>query len=484
MKMQKRTNLVVQFSSFLCLKEESSSLTTYWKKYPELERNIKLLQQQQIISSEEDIIAQEFLRWLKKNQDLLQHRHLIAYLQESCFFATHKVYQKLHNYWHLFTWQDYFQWANLLVSSPVKLLLNYDSNLGLKLSTYAKNKIELQLMDEAYKYMSWERASDWGLLKQLKSNNQRKCLQNIGALSGINLEKYLLIWYCFNLLYKPPIPSKNQKLLPPSLSHFIQVTDEYNFLITKKNSELSPINSQQCESILLNCIKYARQYCNPKIVFNNTYLDNLADDKIVDFNNDEPTRTNYNLVNKILSETFSQFSLPQKIIFQLWKGIELTQTEIVTVMSVNYPNFVSQQFHVAREINSMRKILLESLIEGVLLQHKIKLTQDKVSELKTPLDIWLQKHCKEIIGEKISLIYQSLPIDEKEKIKEYLITKDWNLNQDIESELCEKMAIIFQNNMKLEFKLIFPETQKIKLNFIHVIQEWINESVYLFINNS
>lgn len=208
MKMQKRSNLVAQFSSFLCLKEEDSSSIIYWKKHPELERNIRLLQRQQIISSEEDIVAQEILRWLRQNQDSLQHRHLIAYLQESCFFATEKVYQRLQNYWDLFTWQDYFQWSNLLVSSPLKLLSKYDTNFGAKLKTYAKNKIEYQLIDQAYQYMGWERASDWGLLKQLKTNHQSKCLQSIGGLSGKILDQYLLIWGCFNLIYKPPLTEK------------------------------------------------------------------------------------------------------------------------------------------------------------------------------------------------------------------------------------------------------------------------------------
>lgn len=91
MKMQKRTNLVMQFSSFLCLKEESSSLITYWKITPELEQNMRqLLDQQEILAEEDDLIAQEFLEWLRDNQDNLKKKHLIAYLQESCFFATKK----------------------------------------------------------------------------------------------------------------------------------------------------------------------------------------------------------------------------------------------------------------------------------------------------------------------------------------------------------------------------------------------------------
>lgn len=485
MKMQKRSNLVKQFSSFLCLKEESSSLTTYWEKTPELERNIELLQKQQIISSEEDIVAQEFLRWLKKNKDQLQHKHLIAYLQESCFFATQKVYQRLRNYWDLFTWQDYFQWANLLVSSPVKLLSKYDNNFQWKLNTYAKNKIEYQLIDQAYQYMGWERASDWGLLRQLKGGKQRKCLQTIGGLSEANLEKYLLIWECFNLIYQPRSMGKNKQLLPPSLAHFIQVSNEYNFLITKKGNVLSPIDFQQCENILLTCIRFARQYCNPRTIKNEQYFDNLADDMTVYSDDDEENnQKNYDLVNQVLAKTFSELILPQKIIFQLWKGIQLTQTEIVEAMAINYPNFVTQQFHVAREINLVRRILLESLIKVILIDQKVKLTKAKITELKTPLDSWLQQHCKQIIGQKISLIYESLPRKEKETIKKYLIEKDWNFNDEIEGEFCNKIAIILLKNIQSEFNLVFPETHHIKVSFLHLVEEWINDSVYSLVNNS
>ncbi|MBL1210764.1 MAG: sigma-70 family RNA polymerase sigma factor [Geminocystis sp. GBBB08] len=483
--MQKRSNLVTQFSSFLCLKEESSSVITYWEKTPELEQNIQLLLKQQIISSKEDIVAQEFLRWLRKNQDQLKHKHLIAYLQESCFFATQKVYQRLRNYWDLFTWQDYFQWANLLVSSPVKLLTQYDSNLKFKLNTYAKNKIEYQLIDQAYQYMGWERASDWGLLKQLKVGNRRKCLQQIGGLKDINLEKYLLIWECFNLIYKPPLAGRNKKLLPPSISHFIQVGNEYNFLITKKYQNLSSINSEECENILLTCIKFARQYCNPSTITTNEDLDYLTNDKTLNCNNQEENyQDKYDLVNQVLAEAFAKLISPQKILLQLWKGVKLTQTEIAEIMSVNYPNFVTQQFHVAREISLVRTILLDSLIKKILLDEKVKLTQGKIKELKSPLDHWLQEYCQKLLWEKISLIYQSLPSEEKDKLKEYLINKDWTFNDEIEGDFCQKIALTFQKNLQSEFNLVFPESQHIKISFLHLVEEWINDSVYSLINNN
>jgi len=485
MKMQKRTNLVTQFSSFLYVKEESSSLITYWKITPELQRNMELLLKQQIICAEEDKIAQEFLQWLKNNQDQLKYKHLIAYLQESCFFASKKVYQRLQNYWDLFTWLDYFQWANLLVSSPVQLLSKYDGNFKFKLTTYATNKIECQLIDQAYKYMGWERASDWGLLRQLNVSNRRKCLEKIGGLKGSNLQKYLLIWECFNLIYQPRVMSKNKQLQCPSSSHYTQISNEYNFLITKQGNIFSSINSDDCEAILLSCIDFARQYCNPRTIISDKYLDNLSEDMSLDFQEEKDyQQTQWDLVNNILTTTFSQLTMAQKILFYLWKGIEITQIEIVLVMSKNYPNFVTQQYQLAREIKLVRKILLESLIEKILVEQKVKLTKAKITDFKTPLDSWLQQHCKQFLSTKISCIYESLSMEEKENIKQYLINKNWSFNTKIDNQFCLKIANLFQENIQLEFNLIFPETEHIKVSFIHLIEEWMTNYTHLLINNS
>jgi hypothetical protein len=486
MKMQKRTNLVTQFSSFLCLKEESSSLITYWKNTPELERNIKLLLKQQTISSEEDKIAQEFLQWLRKEQDSLKNRHLIAYLQESCFFATQKVHQRLRNYWDLFTWQDYFQWANLLVSSPIQLLSNYDHKFQFKLTTYARHKLEHKLIDQAYQYMGWERSSDWGLLRKLSQSRQKQYLQQIGGLKGNNLEQYLLVIKCFNLIYKSTSQEKNKSLKPPSEQHFREVSKEYNFLVTNKGKNLSSLNGKECENIILNSIKFARQYCSPSM---NNQENELQNNLIFNtpLNNQEELEdreTEYSLVNQILTSAFANLENHQKILFQLWKGLQLTQIEIVQVMIVKYPNYLNQQFQVAREINLVREYLLDKLINQLFVDQQISLTKQKIRELKSPLDYWLKEHCKQLLSGKIYELYQSFTEDEKNYIKYYFIQHNWTINDQEGKNIQASIESRFKQKIVQELQLFFPDSKHINICFSELIEDWINNSAYsLIINN-
>ncbi|WP_040466883.1 hypothetical protein [Geminocystis herdmanii] len=481
MKMQKRTNLVTQFSSFLCLKEESSSLITYWKNTPELERNIKLLLSQQTVSPEEDRVAQEFLQWLRKEQDSLKNKHLIAYLQESCFFATQKVHQRLQNCWDLFTWQDYFQWANLLVSSPIQLLSSYDQKFQFKLTTYARHKLEQKLIDQAYQYMGWERSSDWGLLRKLSQSKQKECLQKIGGLKGNNLEQYLLVIKCFNLIYKSKIHGKNKSLTPPSEQHFKDVSKEYNFLVTNKGKNLSSLTAKECENIILNSIKFTRQFCNPSMNKQENDLNNLMLDNQEDCDDRE---TEYSLVNEILTSAFANLENHKKILFQLWKGLQLTQTEIVEVMVIKYPNYVNQQFQVAREINLVREYLLEKLIKQLFLDQQISLSKQKVTELKSPLDYWLKEHCKQLLSAQIYELYQSFSQDEQIYIKSYLVEHNWTINDQYGKNIQSSIESRFKQKIIQESQLFFPNTKHIKICFAELIEDWINNSAYsLIINN-
>lgn len=473
MKMQKRTNLVMQFSSFLCLKEESSSLITYWKITPELEQNMRqLLDRQQIIAENDDLIAQQFLECLRENQDNLKTKHLVAYLQESCFFATKKVYQRFKIYGNLFTWQDFFQWANLFLASPTQLLAKYNRNRNYKLITYARSKIEAQLIDQTYQYMGWERASDWGLLKQLKTGTRKKCLEMIGGLKGSDLDKYLLVWECFNLIYSPKTVKKNQTLPPPSENHFMKVSEEYNFICQKQNLNLPSLSKEECTKIIHNCVEFARNYCNPQTLNSSEYINNLTDEFNSSIQEKELKKEEHNQVNTVLNRGFSELDMEEKLLFYLWKGLQLTQTEIAEIMSLNYEEFINEQYQVTRKINLTRRKLLEKLIEEILIDSQVELNQEKFKELKNPLDYWLTEYCQNILEEKIMSIYQSLPITEKLLIKNNIQNKYNNDASQLDDSLLMPIANNLKNILAQEYQLVFPENEKIDHAFINIVEDW------------
>lgn len=87
-------------------------------------------------------------------------------------------------------------------------------------------------------------------------------------------------------------------------------------------------------------------------------------------------------MDTILTNAFYELDLTQKILFELWKGLQLTQTEIAEIMGVNYGEFVREQYQVTRQINSTRQELLEKLVREILADSQITITKQKFKELK------------------------------------------------------------------------------------------------------
>jgi hypothetical protein len=478
MRLQKRITMVMKFSSFLGVQEESTLLIIYWTSIPELERNIQLLLQEEIQESNEDLVAQELLRFLMQNFEMFKQKHLTAYLQEPCFFATQNIYDRLKQYWDLFTWQDYFQWANLLVSDPEKLLKKYNFNFKSKLTTYAKRKIESHLIDQVYQYMGWQRASDWGLLRKLSKKSRRKCLV-MGGLTGISLEEHLLIWECFIMVYKPDSQRETKRLNPPSYQELQIMTQQYNHLAQKTNNLNSNIDLKEYENKLNTCIKKARNYSNPQVVVNWDKLDNLLDNNMEIKLAKQEENEEHNEVNEILTSAFAKLTIPQQVLFILWKGLQVTQKEIVTIMSSGYPNFVKEQFEVSRQVTQGRNFLQETLIEHYLGKEKQNLNPAKIKEIKTALNYWLEEHCQDYFFRKLTEIYYKFCPETQQTINYLFQQTTVDFNEKNTQQCIEKLTQSLQEQVQTELNLLFSDSEKVNHLFLNLIKRWLVYQLYL-----
>lgn len=396
----------MQFSSFLSLKKLKGKQlpATYWQIEPPLEKNIRLLLDGGLERNEE-VIATSLLLFLRQQEDKLRERHLTAYFQECCFFASRNVSRRLEGYSNSLTWEDYFRWSNSLAIPPQRLLAHYNPYCGTKLATYARHKIESQLVDEAYRYLGWKRASDWGLLKQFKPASRRKCLEIIEGFRGETLQQYLLVWECFCLIYFPPVTGKSQPLPSPSTSDFVRISQEYNFLASKHNPPLPPLDAGECERIIKICITCARNYCNPKMVFFDEPPDIASEDN--QWQEEVYTQQDYETINGIIQSAYEDLNPCQKIIFLLWLGLQMPQTTIAQILSANYGNYIRQQYLVSREINAARNCILKRII-GEVIGDNFSIFPVTIKGLKLPLDEGLTIQGKQTIFQLLYAIYNSL----------------------------------------------------------------------------
>lgn len=472
MRMQKRTDIKMQFSSFLLL-ESALPVQTYWYIARELELNIQLWLQKSHHSSDSEVIAKQLLHNLRQKKDSLCQQHLTAYLQESSFFASQTVYRRLYKKWDLFEWQDYFQWANLFVAQPLNLLQRYDYKFSSKITTYAKSKIEGQLIDQAYQYMGWSRASDWGLLRKMNPTNQTKALEIMGGLRGNYLAQHLLITECFNLVYKSSVSSKNKMLPPPSNMQLEAITFAYNNLAQNNPSLYTEITVQQCQQQLSFCVECARNFANPNIIKDQNYLDTFASNNHED---SQESATEYEQVNDILANKFRELKKSHKIIFILWRGLHINQKDIAKIMSTHYGKNISQQFHIAREVNQARKILLEHLIEEIILQQQEskEINLADVSKLKYPLNDWIREYADNYFKSKLAQIFNQLSTDNQKMIKQAslkLLNQQNHTQQP--TQLFNIISVQLQNSLAHEFNVDWNKLTDIDDYFYPLIEEWL-----------
>jgi len=409
----KREEIDKQFSTFLLI-VDNSWLSLRWQIDTRLKHNIvKLLEN----IPDEESLANKLLVSLRQRENVnkLAQDHLIAYLQESCYWAAQKVHKRLGCLTVSLKWGDYFQLSNLYVADPQKLLKSYQVDLGSKIRNYAQNRLEDKIADSAYAQQNWIRASDWGLLRKI-SQRRRKELLSLWGLSPEKLNQYLLAWNCFEQIYTPTKEKKPGKLNAPTEQKFLQILELYVSLANNYNPPLPTITLEQLKKILDGCISAARKYVNPEVISPPDYFD-LSSERDNNYSSLEAQEDELQRVTLIqsLTKAIASQAPELQLIWKLWKGLGLTQQEIVAVMGVNYPGYVSKQDQISRKLEKMRKQLLEHLVREYMALSKIN--SEIITRLKAALDQYLAQYYQDILADKLQETYQANDTSKELKLK-------------------------------------------------------------------
>ncbi len=468
MLMQKRQNLVDKFSRFICFTDNSSHIQLSWKTDVELENNMKSKIE---VDSEakENFWAQYFLRILliespSTNQSALNgnserslsiaNKHLSAYLQEACLKAAKDISQELNYIRHKYSLEEYFQIANIAASRPSSIFKNFNfEREQINIQAYAITAFKRFIRNYIYQQdleARRTRFSGYGLLKYLSAGELTEAL-TAQSLYTQKVVLFRLTWQCFCDIYQTKSNTSNRARIP-SEKEFIAIANYYNQRCSQLNLDDVPASQTTVQERLAICINAVKKYRNRQYLYFEEDYYNISD----------PTPSKLDLLIRseecqqvidIIDKIFTDIPELGQILFKLWQGLGLTQTEIANLLKDKHPE-IQKQYQVARHLKRYtRKILKEFALIWNETDSEILLNDEKdIERIKIDLDSCLQLHCRRLIFSILDKINQSFNDKEQEKIFRKVNSKNKLLasfQHYLETNLCLEVNSLYVVNYKL-----------------------------------
>lgn len=409
-----RLNIVDKFSTFLSI-IDNYKFTLHWITDYKLKKNI-----QKIISEspiETETLAYQMLIDLRINNDLILQHHLASYLQEISYWATRYVYYRLHNIINALTLDECFLFANEAITQPEKLLRKYQFDGGSKMTTYANTRLKTLVTDKIYLSRNWKLLTNWGLLKKIAKSRREKILQGVGGLKEDKLKEYLLVWQCFVDNYVSSSPHRNKSLSPPNFAQLNIMTQQYNLLGKKILKLTSDLTVEEFKTRVEFCGEKARLFINPvSIEFSENKEINQQENNHNYLTNLEINQENAK-INQILANTFQSLNVDSQSIFYLAEGFGFTQQQVIQTIKQTNSTFPTQQYQLSRNIEKIRKLLLDAIIKNLKEDNK-QINIENIKSLIQLLKQWLTEYIESEILLLCRESFLSIETHQQESIKE------------------------------------------------------------------
>lgn len=409
--MKQREDIVQKFSTFLSFRDDDGDQKTTWQADLQLERHMKSLVDSDP-EAKEEFWTRHFLKRLKEEypQESSQsmqfstatfkiEKHLSAYLQEACIWAAQKTYQKFKFLRHKYAIEEYFQIACSFANLPAKLFKSFNLDRPhSNLEGYAKTAILRFIRDKIYQQdieAKRLKFSEHGLLKDLSNKELQEALASKGF-NQSQIDLYKLAWQCFDELYQMKQTFNNQSLTPPNQAELQQITAGYNRRLKNLNLPAPPVKEENINTMLQICIQAARDY-RTKNFLPLEHCETISDpaptlwDTIVQ----EEERDELQL---IVSKIFAAVPEPGQTMLKLWLGLNLTQTEIATVMKNKYPE-LQKQYQVHRHLSRYtRNLLRDFVVEWNQIHPEFSLNDEgDIARVKESFEECLESHCQRLV---------------------------------------------------------------------------------------
>jgi RNA polymerase sigma factor (sigma-70 family) len=393
--MRPRESLLELFSTFLQLESERCN---GWVREPKLYRSMQncLSQHRHLENSEKHCVLHWHKLWQTEPAPFARH-HLIAYLQESCYWAAYKITRNFTN--PQYTLSDYFQVA---ITAVDKVLKGFQPSPERSLKKYANAIFISTLADFLRQRQEMDICTDYALLRKLSQKRLTEALENTGLSQEI-IASYILLWNCFKALYVPTPATGTRKLLPPDQATWAAITQAYNQQRLSQLSSLMPaLTIEMVEASLLTCAKASRAYLYPNFVSLNvtksgdqsgeefleslpeTATDSLLNEMISQEEQQSQTERT-SKINEILEQAICQLDNQAQTILQLYYAQGLTQQQIAQQLDL-------KQYTVSRRLTKIQKSLLLALAQWSQEQLHILLNTDLLKDISTVVEEWLALH--------------------------------------------------------------------------------------------
>jgi RNA polymerase sigma factor (sigma-70 family) len=374
-----------------------------WVTDPHLRRNMQsCLEQRSPAENSETFWG---LYWYKVWQSLNQEEssqknrarsHLMAYLQESCYWASQKAIINFPKTQH--TLPDCFQVA---IAQIERVFKGFNPDRGFNLKNYASAIFANVIRETLRQRQEVDICTPWALLRKLSQKRLVESLQMAG-LNSDAIARYVLAWNCYKTLYVPSAgekPTATRQLTKPEPSTWEAIAALYNQERSQQKPPAEPkCNPETLEQWLLACAKAARSYLYPNLTSINapsagqeagelqdylpaTESESLLADAIA--RQEEQTRLFQQAqLNEILSTALAEMEPESKQLLQLYYGQGLRQQEIAKQLE-------TKQYTVSRRLTKARQTLLLILAQWSQEKLHISLTSDILNNISNVLEEWL-----------------------------------------------------------------------------------------------
>ncbi|NJR40966.1 MAG: sigma-70 family RNA polymerase sigma factor [Leptolyngbyaceae cyanobacterium CSU_1_4] len=326
--------------------------------------------------------------------------HLAAYLQETCYWAAHRLVMDAKG---LELLPDCFQ---LAIATLPRVLQSYRSEQGASLKTYALLSFSNAIRDSFRQQQECSRRTDWGLLRKVSQKCLIEALQMAGQ-SPATIARYRLAWTSFKTLYAP---TATRQLAAPDAKTWEAIAQLYQRHSDLSNvSETSLIHPEMLESWLKDCAKQVRAYLCPPITSLNikkfedgsgelqddlpdcaeNYAENTPMAALMALEELQERRAQSLQVSQILHRALEKLDPQMKTLLALYYSEQLTQQQIAQQLEI-------KQYTVSRRLSSTKEILLRAIAQWSQESLHITLTSPAIQQMSMVLEEWLQAHYQQL----------------------------------------------------------------------------------------
>ncbi|MCC0175959.1 sigma-70 family RNA polymerase sigma factor [Waterburya agarophytonicola K14] len=323
----------------------------------------------------------------------LAREHLVAYLQEICFWSSTKTINGFTS--TQYTVSDCFQVA---IAGIDKVLKGFDRERGFNLKSYASITFGNLIRELLRQKREIDICSDWSLLRKLSQKRMTEALAGAGLDPEV-VASYILGWNCLKTIYVPERASSTRKLPKPEPETWVAITNLYNQeRQTSLDQPGKTATTEDLEKWMLSCVKAARAHLFPNVTSINQpkpgyesgeIVDSLVgevdDSLLTDMIADEEAQQRsqqQSEIGQFLTATIQQLKPEEQKLLELYYSLGLKQAEIAQELN-------TQQYTVSRKLARSRKALLKALAKWTTETMHISLTSDILDNISSLLEEWL-----------------------------------------------------------------------------------------------